>query len=37
MIATIGSILVWMLIGVAGIGGLICAFIGFMMLISWPK
>jgi len=37
MIATIGTILVWLIIGAVGIAGLIFAFIGFMLFISWPK
>ncbi|WP_439292314.1 MULTISPECIES: hypothetical protein [Rahnella] len=34
MIALIGTILVWALIILAGIGGVICAFVGFMVLIN---
>ncbi len=37
MIATIGTILVWLIIGAVGIVGLVCAFIGFMFLLHWPK
>lgn len=37
MIATIGTILVWALILIAGAAGLFFAFIGFMFFISWPK
>lgn len=37
MIATIGTILVWLIIGVVGIGTLICVFIGFMFFVHWPK
>lgn len=37
MIATIGTILVWALIVIAGIAGLFFAFIGLMFFISWPK
>lgn len=37
MIATIGTILVWTLIVIAGAAGLLFAFIGLMFFISWPK
>lgn len=37
MIATIGTILVWLIIGVVGISTLICAIIGFMFFVHWPK
>nr|DAO63661.1 MAG TPA: syndecan-2 protein [Caudoviricetes sp.] len=37
MIATIGTILVWALIVIAGAAGLLFAFIGFMFFINWPK
>lgn len=35
MIALIGTILVWALIILAGIGGVICAVVGFMLLINF--
>lgn len=37
MIATIGSILVWALIIMAGVFGAFCAVIGFMFIVNWPK
>lgn len=37
MIATIGTILVWAIIGIVGFVGLACAFIGLMFFIHWPK
>lgn len=36
MIATIGSIIVWILIALAALGGLFCAVIGFLVLSSLP-
>lgn len=35
MIATIGTIIVWILIALAAVGGLFCAVIGFMFLCSY--
>lgn len=37
MIATIGTIIVWALIVVGAAVGLLCAFIGLMFLIYYPK
>lgn len=37
MIEAIGTILVWLIIGIAGIGAIFCAFIGLLFLINWPK
>ena len=37
MIATIGTVLVWVLIVIAGAAGLLFAFNGFMFFIGWPK
>lgn len=36
MIATIGSILVWVLIVLAALFGVICAAIGFIIIINGP-
>jgi len=37
VIATIGTILVWLIIGAVGVASLVCAFIGFMFFVHWPK
>lgn len=37
MIATIGTFLVWLIIGWVGISALICAIFGFMFFVHWTK
>lgn len=37
MIATLGTIIVWCLIVAGGAVGVLCAFIGLMFLIYYPK
>ncbi|BBV65678.1 hypothetical protein STW0522KLE44_20660 [Klebsiella sp. STW0522-44] len=35
MIAVIGTVLVWALIAVVGLGAAFCAILGFMILINY--
>lgn len=37
MIAAIGTILVWVLIAVVGVGATFCAVLGFMFLINYKR
>ncbi len=37
MIAITGTILVWALIGIAGIGAAVCAVVGFMFLTGYKR
>lgn len=37
MIATICTIQVWLIMGIASICAIFCAFIGLLFLINWPK
>lgn len=37
MIAMIGTILVWALIGIAGIGAAVCTVVGFMFLTGYKR
>lgn len=37
MIVTLGTIMVWCLIVAGGVFGVLCAFIGLMFLIYYPK
>lgn len=37
MIATIGTILVWGIIGICALGVAFFAYIGLMFFLNWPK
>lgn len=36
MIAAIGTVLVWVIVGIAAVFGVLCATIGFLVLINMP-